>query len=364
MKFDFNAEIMKTAYSQIGLAPINTAEHYQLASHLGFNSIKGDVRITKDNKLAMCHDAGITLDENGRIGKFDKDNCLPFLDLTYDYVMGLEYSAEYETMGHYAKVCDFETFVRICKEYGKIVYITLRDNKIKELVAETFRIVRKYNMENHCVINSFTLETLQEASKYTDEIPLSNVFEKGVVLTKEMVDGVIPFKHGIVNLFFCDHEKTKEFWEASIDAIEYARQNDVQVHVAILRKYSDYCWLTDRGVQGFQLARPCLPYTRTDIQFAVNVKDGKASFENILGSDRMTADITTSDGIVLVTNIRNNGSSYGYDDALPLLWLNKLPFDICVNCKENKNCRICFEDNSIKLDTNGKDGIYYVNVNI
>ena len=63
----------------------------------------------------------------------------------------------------------------------------------------------------------------------------------------------------------------------------------------------------------------------------------------------MTADVMMENGVVSISNIRNNGSSYGYDDALPLLWLNKLPFDICVNCKENKNCRICFEDNSIKL---------------
>lgn len=364
MKFDFNAEIMRTAYSTINLAPINTAEHYQLASHLGFNSIKGDVRITKDKKLVMCHDAGITLDKDGRIGPFDKDNCVPFLEMTYDYVMSLEYSAEAEAMGHYAKVCDFETFVRICKEYGKIVYITLRDNKIEELVAETFRIIRKYNVENHCLINSFTYETLCEASKYSDEVPLSLVFEKGVVLTKEMVDKVIPFKHGIVNLFFCDHEKTKAFWNDSVEAIEYARKNNVQIHIAILRKYSDYCWLTERGAQGFQMARPCFPYTRTDIQFAINVEDGKASFENILGSDRMIADVSVSNGVVSVTNIRNNGSNYGYDDALPLLWLNKLPFDISVNCKENKNCCIYFEDNAIKLDTSGKDGAYYVNVNI
>ncbi len=365
MKFDFNAEIMKTAYSKIGLAPINTAEHYQLASHLGFNAIKGDVRITRDNKLVMCHDAGLTLDENGRIGKFDKQNHIPFLEMTYDYVKSLEYSAEAEAMGHYARVCDFETFIRICRENGKIAYITLRNNKIKEVVAEVFRILRKYNMENHCVINSFTYETLCEAGKYNNEIPLSHVIgDRGTLLTKEMVDAVLPFKHGIVNLFYCPSKETKELWNASLEAIEYARANNVEIHSAILSSYFDYRWLAERGVQGFQLERAGVPYTRGDVQFVINVKDGKASFENILGSDRMVADVTVSDGVVSVTNIRNNGSTYGYDDALPLLWLNKLPFDISVNCSENKTCCISFEDNAIKLDTKGKEGIYYVNVNI
>ena len=365
MKFDFNGEIMKTAYSKLGIDPINTAEHYQLASHLGFNSIKGDVRITKDGKLVMCHDAGITLDENGRIGKFDRQNFTPFLEMTYDYVRSLEYSAEAEEMGHYAKVCNFETFIRICRENGKIAYITLRNNKIPEVVAETFRILRKYNMENHCVINSFTHATLCEASKYNNEIPLSHVIgDRGTLLTKELVDGVISFGHGIVNLFYCPSPDMEEYWNSSLEAIEYARENNVEIHSAILSSYSDYRWLAERGVQGFQIERACLPYTRSDVQFVINVNEGKASFENILNSDRMKADVAASDGVVSVTNIRNNGSTYGYDDALPLLWLNKLPFDISVNCKENRNCSICFEDNAIKLDTKGKDGKYYVNVNI
>ncbi len=364
MKFDFNGETIKNAYSTIGLAPINTAEHYQLAAHLGFNTLKGDVRITKDDRLFMCHDAGLTLDENGRIGKFDKENFIPFLEMTYDYVMSLEYSAEAEAMGHYAKVCEFETFIRICKETGKLAYITLRNNKIKEVVAEVFKIIRKHRMENHCIINSGTIETLREANKYNEEIPLSHFFNKCVVLTKELVDRVVPFKYGIINMYICDDERMKDTWLASHDAIEYARQNNVQFHAAILKKYSDYCWLAEQGVQGFQITRPFMPYSRTDVQFAIRIEDGKASFENILGSDRMVADVTMNDCVVSVSNIRNLGSGYGYDDALPLLWLNKLPFDISASCSEDKDCSASFDGKAIKLHTNGKNGTYYINVNI
>ncbi|MBE6964865.1 MAG: hypothetical protein E7441_02385 [Ruminococcaceae bacterium] len=364
MHFNFDKEIMNTAYSQIGLAPINTAEHFQLAAHLGFNALKGDVRITKDNRLVMCHDAGITLDENGRICKLDKNNRKLFVDLTYDYLKTLEYAAEYDAMGHYAKVCDFDTYVRICKENGKLVYITLRNNKIPELVRDVMKTVRKYHVEESCVINSFTIETLREVRKYSDAIPLSQVILHRAPLTREVVDNVIPFKNGIVTMFIYPESDPMKYWEESRDGIEYAKANNVPIHMAQVGSYKDYCEMIRRGVTGFHITRAFLPYTRTDIQFAIRVEDGKASFENILGSDRMAADIEQTDSEIYIRNICNVGSGYGYDDALPLLWLNKLPFNLSANCADNRNCSITFDGKALRLDTNGRDGMYYINVNI
>ncbi len=364
MHFNQDKEIMNTAYSSVALAPINTAEHFQLAAHLGFNALKGDVRITKDNRLVMCHDAGITLDENGRIGKFDKNNRELFIDLTYDYLKSLEYAAEYDAMGHYAKICDFDTYVRICKENGKLVYITLRNNKIPELVAEVMKTVRKYHVEGSCVINSFTIETLREVRKYSEIIPLSQVILHRAPLTREIVDNVIPFKNGIVTMFIYPENDPMKYWEESRDGIEYAKANKVPIHMAQVGSYKDYCDMISRGVTGFHITRAFLPYARGDIQFAIRVEGGNASFENIIGSDRMIADVTMQNGIVNIKNIRNNGSGYGYDDALPLLWLSKLPFDLSVNCSDNKNCSIAFNGKGLCLDTGECDGMYYINVNI
>ena len=62
LRHKHNGTVLRIAYSDLMLtpgnllAPINTAEHYYLAAHLGFNAIKGDVRITADGGLIMCHD--------------------------------------------------------------------------------------------------------------------------------------------------------------------------------------------------------------------------------------------------------------------------------------------------------------------
>lgn len=356
----FMNQIMNTAYSSIDLAPINTAEHYLLAAHLGFNALKGDVRITADDQLVMCHDAGITLDENGRIGKYDKENSRRFVDLTYDYVMGLEYSDMAEHLGHYAKVCSFDTYIRICKETGKIAYITLRDQKIPALAQKVMQTLRKYHMESWCVINSFTLETLQEIRKHSAIIPLSQVQKGWSILTKETVDRLMPLGNVIITLFHYPAPDPESLWERSADAIAYAQNAGIPIHMAQVGPYAEYSHLIRKGVQGFHLYRPILPYTRTDIHFTVTVQDGAVTFGNILLADQYEADISREGGTVAVRNIRRSGSGYGFDDGLPALWMNTLPYRLDVQ----PPCPIRFEHNAILLETGENCGTYTVHVNI
>ena len=360
----FNGEVMNTAYSTIGLAPINSAEHFQLAAHLGFNALKGDVRITADNKLIMCHDAGFTLDENGRVTTYNSSDSIVIKDTNYADLMALEYIANNGVLGHYAKVCDFDTFIRICKETGKIAYITLRENKIPNLVAGMMDTLRKYHMESHCVVNSYTLDTLREVRKYSDTIPLSMVINLGATLTKEMVDKVIPLGNSMVTMFLYPTDNPIGLWDASAEALAYAAENDVQIHMAQVGSYSDYSDMVQRGVQGFHLLKPFLPYQRSDVQFTVTVENGKAWFGNILSSDRLTADITMESGTVTLSNIRNTNSGYGYDDGLPALWLNRLPLTATVSCATNRKCSVEAKGGKVVLYTEGADGVYYINVNI
>ncbi len=59
--YPFRGYVLNIVYSDLLFAPMNSAEQYQLAAHLGFDALRGDVRITADGGLVMCHDEGITL---------------------------------------------------------------------------------------------------------------------------------------------------------------------------------------------------------------------------------------------------------------------------------------------------------------
>lgn len=360
----FNGEVMNTAYSTIGLAPINSVEHFHLAAHLGFNALKGDVRITADDKLIMCHDAGFTLDSDGRVTNYNSSESIVIKDTNYADLMALKYVANNGVLGHYAKVCDFDTFVRVCKETGKIAYITLRENKIPALVSTMMATLRKYRMEDHCMVNSYTLAALQEVRKYSDTIPVSMVINLGTVLTREMVDKVIPLGNSTVTMFLYPTDNPLELWNQSADALAYAAENDVQIHMAQVGSYSDYADMVQRGVQGFHLLHPFLPYQRKDIQFTVTIENGKAWFGNILGSDRLTADISVAAGVVTLSNIRNVNSGYGYDDGLPALWLNRLPCTATVSCANSRKCSVEAKSGKVVLYTDNVDGVYYINVSI
>ena len=59
------------------------------------------------------------------------------------------------------EILELEEMIKICHEYGKIAYITVRDQQIELCVDEVYRLLKKYDMVNQCIINSFTPETLQ-----------------------------------------------------------------------------------------------------------------------------------------------------------------------------------------------------------
>lgn len=360
----FGREIMNTAYSAIGLAPANSKEHFYLASHLGFNALKGDVRITKDDRLIMCHDSGITVDDEGYIVKFDKDNYIKFIDYDYDYFKKYSFRDFCQQLGYNAKLCDFETYVRICKENGKIVYITLRNDKTEIVVKEVLRILKKYHMTEYCVINSFSYDTISEVRKYSDTITISQVIDLRLIPDKEIVDKLYALGNSIITLFYFDLPESYDLWEDSKEILEYINEKGIPVHMAQVNRYKDYSYLIQNGVQGFHLKKAFFPYQRADIQFTVCVNGQNTEFGNILDGNRLCADVIRNGNITEIRNIRKDGSNYNFDDGLPVLWLNTLPYKAEISCNNNPDCTICFQNNALIIDTKGIDGTYYININI
>ena len=220
-------------------------------------------------------------------------------------------------------------------------------------------------MEEHCVINSFTYETLREVRKYSSTIPVSFVQPLKVVLDRSAVEKMIDLGNGIICMFSYNGKGGEpDLLDASEENLRYASQNGVQIYMAILNSYRDYTYLVQRGIQGMQIARAIFPYSRSDIQFAVNLENGTAVFENLFNADTLSADICNDNGTVTVRNVRRNGSNYGFDDGLPVLWLNKLPFAANVSCVTNPECTVSYRDKALVLNTGNVDGRYYVHISI
>lgn len=253
--------VLNISYSKIyGLPyPMNTAELYKEACKLGFDAIKGDVTPCSDGKLIMCHDNVFRLDENGRVLEpWIKEGICgeTYIDkLTYEECKNLEYASEAakEHLGYYAHVAELEEMIKTCREYGKIAYITVRDQQIEWCVDEIYRLLTKYDMVNQCIINSFTPETLQSMRRKDKNIRLSRVFGPDETVTKAEID--ICAELG--NCAFCFFSltqcgNTQDVYDQSKEAFLYAKEKGVPLHFAQVADKKFYNWGLENGFVGFQ----------------------------------------------------------------------------------------------------------------
>lgn len=257
----FNKPVLNIAYSKIyGVQiPMNTAEVYKKACELGFDCVKGDVTPSADGKLVMCHDDVFHLDENGRVlepwVKEERRSKVFINQLTLAECKALEYASEAckENLGYYAHPTELEEMIKICHEYGKIAYITVRDQQIELCVNEIYRLLKKYDMVNQCIINSFTPETLQAMRRKDPNIVLSRVFGADIPVTIEDVDVCVQLKPCAFCFFSLTQcLKTQDVYDQSKAAFDYATQNGVDLHFAQAADREFYKWALDHGFTGVQ----------------------------------------------------------------------------------------------------------------
>ncbi len=278
-----NAEIIKLrpweyykfniiAYSQLygEEAPINSAEHFEYCAQMDcFTSIKADVRITKDDGLILCHDKGFTLNKEGKITGYNQHKQVLITNLTTEQCLSLEYENYYNDNSY--KVTDFETYIRICKKYNKIPFITVRDEKINIIVSKMIPILEKYDLVEKCIINSFTKETLEQFRKANKNIMLSNVLDPKATLTKEDIDWAIKMGNCLINLYdFPPVELSKT--EKNNEFIQYARMNDVMIYEAISDE-DNVEELYNLGIQGGQYCVIPTKITEQDSAIPVDFND-------------------------------------------------------------------------------------------
>lgn len=332
----YRGKILNIAYSSVtGVTPINTAVGYLTHAHIGFDAIKGDMRLTSDNKIVMCHDAGFTFDADGRITSYDAANSTLIHDLTYDQCMALEYTTFFGETGVYCPVADLDEYIRICKVTGKIAFVTFRPEYLVETALELFRVLDKYDMRGHAIINSLGYTCLDTIRTYDPYIACSYTMSNGV-LTKSAVDTAIRIGNCAVGIF-----DTLEKVQESADMIAYAKENGVPVFSAIIDTMERYQGCIDCGVTGFHISRPLFDYDPSTIILNVTVSGNTASeINNRFGRQAYDADVSIDGKTMTLRRIRNYGSESKCGDVLPELWLYRLPYEM-VATNQNGETLVC-----------------------
>lgn len=186
--------------------PENTLYSYAYAIELGATSIECDMQLTKDGQIVMSHNpilnSDITRDENGnyiennkydirlmtvdKLKKFDvgvmDPNCGEYYDLhgktqfTYDAKIPTleELMQLIQSYGDKNIVLNIET-----KSYPDPVSAGYKNNADPKKFVEVFNnIVKKYDMEDRVVLQSFDWQTLIEMKKLNPNISTSALWQE------------------------------------------------------------------------------------------------------------------------------------------------------------------------------------------
>lgn len=186
--------------------PENTLYSYAYAIELGATSIECDMQLTKDGQIVMSHNpilnSDITRDENGNYIENNKyDIRLMTVDELKKFDVGIMdpncgeyYDLHGKTQFTYdAKIPTLEELMQLIQSYGdKNIVLNIetksypdpasagyKNNADPKKFVEVFNnIVKKYDMEDRVVLQSFDWQTLIEMKKLNPNISTSALWQE------------------------------------------------------------------------------------------------------------------------------------------------------------------------------------------
>ena len=343
-------EMLKIAYSDIFLAPTNTLEHFLTAAHLGFNALKCDCRLSSDGVVILCHDAGFTLDSNGRITKYSASNSTPIHSMTAAECLALEHATSLYDMDHLAHPCTLDDFLTVCKDTGKIPFITLRDEYVSDTITAILNSLDKFGLRNIAIINSLTFSSLKSMRAADPYISLNYVISSGAVLTKEVVDNCAALTNCSVSLFTLPSDSDGSIYESSKEAVRYARSIGVNVMNAIISSAEQYNKFLSEGFSGLQIQRAIFPYERTFYAMKLTVSGGSGSLSAwYKWVVPYTATITIGTDEITVSNIAKRSTNRSFADGIMSLWMNLMPYKLSIRSQKGRDASISWSNNAFHI---------------
>lgn len=188
------------------IRPENTLYSYAYAIELGATSIECDMQLTKDGQIVMSHNpilnSDITRDENGNYienNKYDirlmtVDELKKFDVGVMDPNCGEYYDLHGKTQFTYdAKIPTLEELMQLIQSYGdKNIVLNIETKSYPDPVSAGYKnnadpkkfvevfnnIVKKYDMEDRVVLQSFDWQTLIEMKKLNPNISTSALWQE------------------------------------------------------------------------------------------------------------------------------------------------------------------------------------------
>lgn len=146
----------------------NTAPSFIAAAKHGSGGVETDVRITKDNKMILCH--------NGSADYADGTN-LTIAENTFEDLLAKPLKNEYNSEKVY--LCTFKEYLEICRENNLICFIELKGSFPDEKIVEAFKLAAEVYDLKKCCLQSFNIDNLIRAHELFPELSIMLTYGRG-----------------------------------------------------------------------------------------------------------------------------------------------------------------------------------------
>ena len=152
-----------------GLELENTAAAFVAAGNRSYWGIETDVHRTADGHFVVIHD-----DETRRVALCD----LPVEGSSFEVLRGLAMKDKDGAGRGDLQIPTLQEYIRICRKYGKISVLELKNRFVPEDIARIVKIIRAEGWLDQTVFISFSLKNLLDLRKLLPEQPLQYLVEE------------------------------------------------------------------------------------------------------------------------------------------------------------------------------------------
>ena len=151
-----------------GIAPENTMPAFEAAVEAKADYIELDVHLSKDNRVVVMHDYSVDRTTNGT-------GMLAELDA--DYIKTLDAGEKFGAQFIGTKVPFLEEVIQTINGRTKLlIEIKEKQNTNTGIEKETVKLIKKYQAQDWCVVQSFNDESIQEVHQLFPEIETHKLF--------------------------------------------------------------------------------------------------------------------------------------------------------------------------------------------
>ena len=201
-KNEFRLIAHRGAYLVENDIPENSTKAFENAGKLGFWGIETDISETSDNQFVVMHDDTVDRTTNGAgtVG-----------DMTFEEIRKLTLLNSLD--GEILRVPTFKEYLLICKKYGAVPVIEMKNVKNIELF---FNEIKAMGFEETCTVISFDIKGLIELRRLSDKIHIQFLLP----ISKNNINYCKGNKHTAIN---CGVEGLTE------ELVRYAHEQNVLV---------------------------------------------------------------------------------------------------------------------------------------